>query len=89
MIGQQQDVADSIHRLRARAADAGNLQSGPQQTVSTQGAGNDRTIVIEPTNPDVVYVPSYNPSWAYGSWPYPANPLLSAPTVLRLWNPAG
>ncbi len=32
MIGQQQDVADSIQRLRARAADAGNLQSGQQQT---------------------------------------------------------
>jgi hypothetical protein len=74
MIGQQQDVADSIQRLRAKAADAGNLQSGTQQTVSTQGTGNDRTIVIEPTNPDVVYVPSYNPSWAYGSWPDPAYP---------------
>jgi len=74
MLSQQQDVADSIQRLRARAADAGNLQSGAQQTVSTQGSGNDRTIVIEPTNPDVVYVPSYNPTWAYGSWPYPANP---------------
>jgi Protein of unknown function (DUF3300) len=40
MLSQQQDVADSIQRLRARAADAGNLQSGAQQTVSTQGTGN-------------------------------------------------
>lgn len=74
MISQQQDVADSIQRLRAKAADAGNLQSGPQQTITTQGSGADRTIVIEPTNPDVVYVPSYNPNWAYGSWSEPAYP---------------
>jgi hypothetical protein len=74
MISQQQDVADSIQRLRAKAADAGNLKSGPQQTVTTQGSGADRTIVIEPANPDVIYAPSYNPSWAYGAWPYPAYP---------------
>ena len=74
MISQEQDVAASIQRLRAKAADAGNLKSGQQQTVTTQGSGDDRTIVIEPANPDVVYVPSYNPSWAYGSWPYPASP---------------
>lgn len=74
MISQQQDVADSIQRLRAKAADAGNLTSGPQQTVTTQGSGSDRAIVIEPTNPDVVYVPSYNPSWAYGAWSYPNYP---------------
>ncbi len=74
MISQEQDVADSIQRLRAKAADAGNLASGPQQTVTTQGTGTDRTIVIEPSNPDVVYVPSYNPSWAYGAWSEPAYP---------------
>ncbi|CAN5688914.1 DUF3300 domain-containing protein [soil metagenome] len=74
MVGQEQDVADSIQRLRAKAADAGNLASGKEQKVTSQGAGSDRTIVIEPTNPAVVYVPSYDPSWAYGQWPYPAYP---------------
>ncbi|MFO1162887.1 MAG: DUF3300 domain-containing protein [Reyranellaceae bacterium] len=74
MVSQQQDVADSIQRLRAKAADAGNLKSGPQQTVTTQGTGSDQTIIIEPANPDVVYVPSYNPSWAYGAWSDPAYP---------------
>jgi hypothetical protein len=69
MISQQQDVADSIQRLRARAEAAGNLKSGPQQTVTSQGSGDDRTVVIEPANPDVIYVPSYNPCWAYGAWP--------------------
>jgi uncharacterized membrane protein YgcG len=74
MISQQQDVADSIQRLRAKAADAGNLKSGQQQTVTSQGSGADRTIIIEPANPEVIYVPSYNPAWAYGAWPYPAYP---------------
>jgi hypothetical protein len=74
MISQQQDVADSIQRLRAKAADAGNLKSGPQQTVTSQGSGDDRIIVVEPTNPDVIYAPSYNPSWAYGAWSDPAYP---------------
>jgi Protein of unknown function (DUF3300) len=74
MITQQQDVADSIHRLRAKADAAGNLKSGPQQTVTSQGSGDDRTIVIEPANPDVIYAPSYNPSWAYGGWSDPAYP---------------
>jgi hypothetical protein len=45
MIAQEQDVADSIQRLRAKAADAGNLQSGQQQTVTSQGSGSDRTNI--------------------------------------------
>lgn len=74
MIGQEADVADSIQRLRAKAAAAGNLQSTTQQTVTTQGSGDSIQYVIQPTNPEVIYVPSYNPSWAYGTWPYPAYP---------------
>jgi len=74
MISQESDVADSIQRLRAKASAAGNLQSTPQQTVTTQGSGDSIQYVIQPTNPEVVYVPSYNPSWAYGTWPYPAYP---------------
>ena len=74
MIGQQKDVADSIQRLRAKAAAAGNLKTTPQQKVTTQTAGSASAIVIEPANPEVIYVPYYNPTWAYGPWPYPAYP---------------
>ena len=74
MIAQQKDVADSVQRLRAKAAAAGNLKSTPQQTVTTQPAGSGSTIVIEPANPQSIYVPYYNPAWAYGPWPYPAYP---------------
>jgi Protein of unknown function (DUF3300) len=81
MISQQGDVADAIQRLRSKANAAGNLKSTPQQTVTTQGSGDNAQYIIEPTNPDVVYAPSYNPSWAYGSWPHPAYP--------PVWYPFG
>jgi len=74
MIGQQKDVADSIQRLRAKAAAAGNLKTTPQQKVTTQTSGSASAVVIEPANPEVIYVPYYNPTWAYGPWPYPAYP---------------
>ena len=80
MIAQQSDVAASIQRLRAQAQAAGNLKTTPQQTVTQQpasaGAPADTppAIVIQPTDPDTVYVPAYNPNWAYGSWPYPDCP---------------
>ena len=67
---QQADVMNSVQRLRAQAEQAGTLQSTAQQTVSTdQGA-----IVIQPASPQVVYVPVYNPSVVYGTWPYTAYP---------------
>ncbi|GEP55709.1 hypothetical protein RSO01_28750 [Reyranella soli] len=80
MIAQQPDVAASIQRLRAQAQSAGTLKSTAQQTVAQQPAsagapaGTPAAIVIQPTNPDTVYVPAYDPSWAYGSWPYADNP---------------
>lgn len=74
MIGQQKDVADSVQRLRAKAAAAGNLKTTSQQKVTTQTTGSASAIVIEPANPEVIYVPYYNPNWVYGTWPYPAYP---------------
>jgi Protein of unknown function (DUF3300) len=80
MIAQQSDVAASIQRLRAQAQAAGNLKTTPQQSVTPQPAsagapaGTPPAIVIQPTSPDTVYVPAYNPNWAYGSWPYPDYP---------------
>jgi uncharacterized membrane protein YgcG len=67
---QQQDVMDAIQVMRQKAQQAGNLQSTPQQTVTTQGS----TVIIEPANPEVVYVPEYDPWVVYGypitPWPY-------------------
>lgn len=66
---QQPDVMNTIQVLRQQAEQAGTLQSTPQQTVTTQGSD----IAIEPTNPNVVYVPAYDPWLVYGApltpWP--------------------
>jgi hypothetical protein len=74
MLAQEKDVGDSVQRLRARAADAGNLANTAQERIEYLGAGPDRTIVIEPADPAMIYVPYYNPVWAYGVWPYAAYP---------------
>ena len=70
VLAQQSDVMAAIQAMRAKAKQAGNLSSTSQQTVSTSG----QTIIIQPANPQVVYVPTYNPSVVYGPWPYPAYP---------------
>jgi hypothetical protein len=73
---QQKDVLDAIQRLRARAQAQGNLKTTKEQTVIVEPPAAQQTIVIriEPTNPQVVYVPTYNPTVVYGAWPYPAYP---------------
>jgi hypothetical protein len=59
-------VFDAIQRLRKQSQAAGNLKSTPQQTVETQTTkGGEQVIVIEPANPQVVYVPQYNPTVVY------------------------
>lgn len=69
-LAQEADVMDAVQRLRQRAQTAGALASTPQQTISTE----DQEIVIEPANPEIVYVPAYNPWCIYGPWPYPDYP---------------
>src|SRR5712675_2940383 len=60
---QQQDVTDAVQAMRQQAHKAGHLNSNEQEKVTTQG----NTIVIEPANPDVVYVPAYDPWLVYGA----------------------
>jgi hypothetical protein len=60
---QQQDVTDAVQTMRQQARKAGKLNSNEQEKVTTQGS----TIVIEPANPEVVYVPAYDPWLVYGA----------------------
>lgn len=74
-LAQPDDVMASVQRLRAQAQKAGNLKSTGQQKVVVQQATPQTTVIqIEPTDPQVVYVPSYNPTVVYGTWAYPAYP---------------
>jgi len=73
-LDQPDDVMDSVQRLRRQAQANGSLKSNEQQTVTVQQQGPAQVIEIAPTNPQVVYVPQYNPTVVYGAWPYPAYP---------------
>lgn len=61
-LNQPADVMDAVQFMRRKAQEAGNLKSVPQQTVTTQGSN----VVIQPANPQVVYVPVYDPEVIYG-----------------------
>ncbi|QOV89478.1 DUF3300 domain-containing protein [Humisphaera borealis] len=75
-LAQQKDVMDTVQKLRAKAQAAGNLKTTEQQKVTTApaAAGTTQTIIIQPAQPQVVYVPVYNPTVVYGVWAYPAYP---------------
>jgi hypothetical protein len=74
ILAQQPDVMDAVQRLRAKAQANNTLTSTKEQKVSVTQQENKQVIVIEPTVPDTVYVPYYDPAVVYGGWPYPAYP---------------
>jgi hypothetical protein len=61
-VNGQQELLDAIQVMRKRAQQAGNLKSSAQESVTADGS----TIVIEPADPQVVYVPEYDPWLVYG-----------------------
>ena len=63
-------VFATIQKLRLQAKDVGTLKSSPQQEVETKTTSSgEQVIVIEPTNPQVVYVPQYNTQVVYTQAP--------------------
>ena len=70
-LAQQQDLMDAVQRMRAKAQGNGNLKTSAQQTVETQTVDNKQVIVIQPADPETIYVPQYSPSVVYGASPYP------------------
>ena len=74
-LAQQGDVMDAIQRMRTKAQSKGALQSNEQQRVETQVVESKQVIVIEQANPQVVYVPSYDPTYVYGPPMYPYPPI--------------
>ncbi|CAG9270927.1 DUF3300 domain-containing protein [Paraburkholderia unamae] len=76
-LAQEKDVLAAVQRLRTRAQDSGNLKSNEQQKVVVEqppAQGGQTIVKIEPANPEVIYVPAYNPTVVYGAWSYPAYP---------------
>jgi hypothetical protein len=69
-LDQQDEVMDTVQQLRAKAQAAGNLRDTEEQSVTVE----DGDIEVEPAQPDLVYVPVYDPTVIYGPWWYPAFP---------------
>ena len=66
-LAQQGDVMDAVQRLRQRAQANGTLASGPEETVSLQTQGDQSAIDIEPADPQLIYVPEYDPELVWGA----------------------
>ena len=90
-LAQPDDVMASVQRLRAAAQKAGALKTTEQQkvVVEQEPTTNTTVIQIEPTNPEVVYVPSYNPTTVYGTWAYPSYPPYYCPPPYGYYYPPG
>ena len=69
-LAQEDEVMDIVQELRAKAYARGNLSTTSEQKVIVE----KETIIIEPADPRVVYVPYYDPVYIYGPWWYPAYP---------------
>jgi hypothetical protein len=78
-LAQQSDLMDAVQRMRKKAKDQGNLKSNEQQKVETTVVEKKEVIVIEQANPQVVYVPTYNPTVVYGPPVYPYPPIYYPP----------
>jgi hypothetical protein len=61
-VNQPQDVTDAVQAMRQKARNTGHLNNNELQKLTTQG----NTIIIQPANPEVVYVPAYDPWLVYG-----------------------
>jgi hypothetical protein len=76
-LAQPDVVMDSVQRLRAMAEKHGSLASNEHQTVNDNGG----VIYIEPTDPLVLYPPTYDPAYVYGAWPWPYYPPYYLPPI--------
>ena len=75
-VADQAGVLDSVQRLRTQAVEAGNLQSSQQMKVETEQQEGKEVVVLKPADPQVVYVPQYDPVTAYA--PLPQNTTTTA-----------
>jgi len=78
---RQADVMQAVQRMRAEAEAKGTLRSNAQETVSTKTQDGHTVINIQPANPDVWYVPNYNPAYVWGPPVWGAYPMLDYPDI--------
>jgi hypothetical protein len=84
-LASQADVMDAVQRMRAKAKDAGKLESTEQQKVETTTVESKTVIEIQPASTQVVYVPTYNPTVIWGPPVYPYYPMYYPPYYGGAW----
>lgn len=70
-LADEPGVLNAVQRLRKQAADLGNLETSGQMKVTTETVNDQQVIVVQPAQPEVVYVPQYDPAAVYTT-PAPA-----------------
>jgi hypothetical protein len=100
-INQPKEIMDAVQTMRDKAQQSGALKTTPQQvvtvtnTIVTNTVENqivyvtNETVQIQPAQPDVMYVPQYNPTVVYAGYPVaypgyyypPAGSVLAASAV--------
>jgi hypothetical protein len=75
-LDQQSDVMDAVQRMRKKAHDGGKLTTSKEQKVEVKTIESKTIIEVLPSDPEVIYVPSYNPTVVYGApvYAYPPMP---------------
>ena len=69
-LADEAGVFDTVQRLRQKARGNGSLADNEHERVVV----DDTIIRIEPAQPDVIYVPYYDPAVVYGPWWWPGYP---------------
>ena len=80
-LDQQTDVMDAIQRMRKKAKDGGKLETTKEQKIEVKTVEQKTVIEIQPANPQVIYVPSYQPTVVYGAAPVYAYPPVVYPSA--------
>jgi hypothetical protein len=75
-LDQQGDVMDAVQRMRKKAKDSGKLESTKEQKVEVKTIESKTIVEIQPSNPQVIYVPSYDPVAVYGAPVYAYPPVV-------------
>jgi hypothetical protein len=78
-LAQQPETMEQSKRMRKKAKDKGALESNDKQKVETKVVEKDTIIIVQQTNPEVIYVPTYNPTYVYGPPVYPYPPVYYPP----------
>ena len=77
-LADEPGVLAAVQRLRQQAMEVGNLKDSEQMKVAKDEQNNQQIVTIAPANPDVVYVPQYDPTAVYSA---PAAGPTSAPVT--------